>query len=302
MRTLPYDLLALDLDGTLLGPDGRVSDACVRAVAEARSAGLIVTVCTGRGLAESRAAIDQIAQDGPVVVAGGAILADPVTGRTLHRFGMDHTLAGEVAHAIVAEGAPALVLKDAGAAGFDYLVVTGPEDLPVEPITQWWFDRMGVEVRTARNLETDEHPEYTVRVGACGAESRMGGVGRAMERAAGTRATMHRFLALDPNGADVLPDHAPRTTERVEIVEAFDPRASKWSAVQWLAGELGFDHARVAAIGDEINDLELIRSARLGVAMGNAVEAVKRVADRVTATNREDGVAMAIRNILDGTW
>ena len=59
---------------------------------------------------------------------------------------------------------------------------------------------------------------------------------------------------------------------------------------------------RIAAIGDEINDAAMIRSAGLGVAMGNAVPAVRDAARRHTLANTHDGVAYAIARILGGEW
>ena len=73
MPTPKYDLIALDLDGTLLDSKGHVSAANREAVKAARQAGVRITVCTGRGLIESRRALDQIEQVDPVVVAGGAV-------------------------------------------------------------------------------------------------------------------------------------------------------------------------------------------------------------------------------------
>lgn len=57
--------------------------------------------------------------------------------------------------------------------------------------------------------------------------------------------------------------------------------------------------SEVAAAGDSLNDVEMIRSAGFGVAMGNAQPAVKQAAQWVTATNNEDGVALMIRKILE---
>ncbi|MNW12292.1 Sugar phosphatase YidA [compost metagenome] len=61
---------------------------------------------------------------------------------------------------------------------------------------------------------------------------------------------------------------------------------------------LGIRMEEVAACGDSLNDLEMLRAAGLGIAMGNAQEAVKQSADAVTGTNEEDGVAQAIRTYL----
>jgi len=63
---------------------------------------------------------------------------------------------------------------------------------------------------------------------------------------------------------------------------------------------LGIPMSRVIAVGDSINDLDMIRDAGLGIAMGNAQEEVKRQADAVTADNEHDGVAMVIRRYLFG--
>lgn len=73
---------------------------------------------------------------------------------------------------------------------------------------------------------------------------------------------------------------------------------SKESGVRKVCKELNIKMRHVMAIGDNLNDLQLIRSAGLGVAMGNADDRLKRVADRITDTNEEAGVAKAIQNFL----
>ena len=65
------DVLAIDLDGTLLGRDKKVSRANIEAIDRARQAGVHVLICTGRGLVESRSAREAIGQELPVMVAGG---------------------------------------------------------------------------------------------------------------------------------------------------------------------------------------------------------------------------------------
>jgi hydroxymethylpyrimidine pyrophosphatase-like HAD family hydrolase len=58
------------------------------------------------------------------------------------------------------------------------------------------------------------------------------------------------------------------------------------------------DLSQVAAIGDGLNDIEMLTEAGLGIAMGNAPEAVKSVADWVTGTNNEAGVAQAVERLF----
>ena len=65
-----------------------------------------------------------------------------------------------------------------------------------------------------------------------------------------------------------------------------------------LAITLGVELSQVAALGDGLNDVEMLREAGLGIAMGNAPEAVKSAADWITGTNDEDGVAQAVRRLV----
>ncbi len=75
--------------------------------------------------------------------------------------------------------------------------------------------------------------------------------------------------------------------------------ANKASALVHLVAILGLDLSQVAAIGDGYNDIEMIREAGLGIAMGNAPAAVKSAADWVTGTNNEAGVAQAVRRLFE---
>jgi hydroxymethylpyrimidine pyrophosphatase-like HAD family hydrolase len=298
MSTRRFDMLALDLDGTLLDPKGQVSEANRAAVAAAKVAGMRVIICTGRGLAESAVAVRAIDQRDPVVVVGGAIIACPVTNRTLHRSSIDRSIVERAVGRVLSRGHAALVLKDPVEADYDYLVVRGREMHPLDPVTRWWFSTMNVRVREVRELDEDEHPEHTVRVGACGYSDSLAAMKDELHIDLKGSALIHHFPAV------VAPDSARTDGDgrTLDILEVFDRRANKWSAIERLAGEFSISPGRVAAIGDEINDVEMIRGAGLGIAMGNAIPAVRDVASRTTLSNREDGVAHAVDHILSGRW
>lgn len=305
-----YDLLALDLDGTLLSTHGRIPEENIRAVAEARRAGIEVVVCTGRGWVECRHILEAIglrpAGGAPelttgayAITAGGAITSDAATGRTVHRVAMPPEDVAAVVNIMHDEAHAALILKDNTAAGYDYLIVTGPDDHPVDPVSAWWFAKLGVELRFAQHLEDDEHPEHTVRVGACHDLPRIDPVAQRVTRELGERLTLHAFAGVV---APELPGDENGDPREIQLFEAFSRRANKWAAVERLAEERGVPRQRVAAIGDEINDVPMIRNAGLGIAMGNAVDAVRNVANRHTRPNTEAGVAHAIERILAGDW
>lgn len=293
-----YDMLAVDLDGTLLSSERRVSRANAEALAEARRAGMTVTVCTGRGLVECEEVLRSIEQAEPVVVAGGSMLACPVTRGTLHRFPLEPEMVARATDRLLSHGHAVMVLKDPAAAGYDYLVVVGEKGHTVDPVTRWWFEQMPVKVRYAARIEEDEHPEHSVRLGVCGLSGMLAEIAGDLSESFGEQAVMHHFPAVvGAHLAGTLP-----AGQRVHILEVFAAQATKWSAIQWLAEGRGVDPARIAAIGDEINDLPMIRGAGLGVAMGNAVEPIRAAASRHTRSNDDDGVAWAVRRILDGEW
>ncbi|MBL8886675.1 MAG: HAD hydrolase family protein [Phycisphaerales bacterium] len=292
-----YRLLALDLDGTLFNPESIVPPANIEAVDRARAAGLKVIVCTGRGLLECVGGLEAINQRDPVVVAGGAIIADPVTRTTIHRFNIHQSLVHNAVEIILASKHAALVLKDPLQAGFDYLVVN-PEGCPLDPVSQWWFSKMNVEVRYTESLTNDPCPLATVRIGACGRGRVLDGPKGQLIAALGDRAVIHNFPAV------VAPEHAQGVEkgESLNILEIFDRDATKWSAISYLAREWDIPAAEIIAIGDEINDVSMIEGAGLGIAMGNAIPATKAIANRVTLSNAECGVAHAIDRVLGGEW
>jgi hydroxymethylpyrimidine pyrophosphatase-like HAD family hydrolase len=108
-----------------------------------------------------------------------------------------------------------------------------------------------------------------------------------------------RLREMEPRFAEIFAErltyHLVTNVHYVGAVfEAYAPGASKAEAVRFYRESRGIDAGEVCAIGDDLNDLGMIRDAGLGIAMGNAVQAVKAAADRVTGTNRDDGVAAAL--------
>ena len=82
------------------------------------------------------------------------------------------------------------------------------------------------------------------------------------------------------------------------LVDVLAPTATKGRALAWRAAELGIEPARIMAIGDNFNDLEMLEFAGVPVVMGNAVEGLRGRGWRETATHDEAGVAKAIRRLV----
>jgi len=78
------------------------------------------------------------------------------------------------------------------------------------------------------------------------------------------------------------------------FLEVLNPLASKGNAIRELAGKLNIQPSEIMSLGDNENDLSMIEFAGIGVAMGNGLDSVKEIADKITLSNDEDGVAYAI--------
>jgi len=282
-------MLAIDLDGTLLDSRGQVPEANLRAVERARQAGVLVVLCTGRGLTESRGVMAALDHHGPIVLAGGAHVSDPLSGKTLYRAIIEPTLAAELIEHLDPSTHAVVALLDPEPWGHDYLVV-GAENLTRN--TRWWFEKIGARIRAVpRPTEQDLH--HILRVGIVGPARLMPPVQQSVQSRFGPRVVVQHFTAV-----------ADSTTreELVDVLEVFGAGVSKWAGLTWLAGEHGIALHEVAAIGDQINDISMIERAACGVAMANAVPAVQRIARYQTASNDQAGVAQAIHHMLAGDW
>jgi len=299
-----YDLIALDLDGTLFDHTGRVPPENVLAVDAARRAGIEVVICTGRGFRESSHAIESIRayepaagrNTAPIVNAGGAMITDASSGRTLHRWPMTPALVSSLCDHFASHRRAPLLLKDRDAAGFDYLVV---DSGPIESPTRWWFENMDVEVKFVAGIADDPHPEHTVRVGFAAHTSDMVDLADSLRLAFDGRVAMQHFAAV--SSKDAMSAFGTKD-EAIHLLEVFDPQVSKWSAIRHIAADHHIPRTRIAAIGDEINDRQMIEGAALGIAMGNAVPVIRDLADAHTRHHGEAGVAWAIAAILNGHW
>lgn len=284
------DVLAIDLDGTLLDPNHKVSQRNIDAVRRARDAGITVLVCTGRGLGESIHAIRAIDQRDPVMVAGGSIIADPITGETLHRFTLRDDVVKAATDLFHEVECPALVMKDPSDIDYDYLVLNSDNEHPIHPITKWWFDDHQLRVNYAPHTHHDAHPEHTVRVGMCAESSISNPISKRILDQLGDEVWLYDFPCVTPG------DHSG---EIVHILELFAHKINKWAAISWYLQQHDIDPQRVGAIGDQVNDVPMMERAGIGIAMGNAIDEVKSHARYATADNRSDGVALAIDAILN---
>ena len=276
-----YRLLALDIDGTLVGPDNRVTPETADAVAAARAAGVSVCVATGRSHGESAdiwRALRLVEPFEPMILVGGAIVSEPDTGRSLYQRAIPWPVACEFADALGRAGHVAMALVDRWRHGVDYLVTADGDH---HAASKDWFSKMDVRVRRVRRLADDADRPAVLRVSAVAETDRARALADELGGVFGERLNVHAIFA--PNYA-------------VTIVEAHAPDANKMTALTYVAQQLRVPAGRIAAVGDDINDLPMIRGAGLGVAMSSAPQVVRGAADVVA----DDGLGAFIRRLVAG--
>lgn len=277
---MKYRLLALDVDGTLIGPCGQVPAGVIEAIGRANRAGLKVVLATGRSYIETIGVWRQLGlclPGHPIVLVGGALVSETDTARTLWHQPIPKDLAQSFAEALAEHGYCAMGILDSWRCGLEYVLfdLADSKSAPRE-----WFSRMDVSVRTLRRL--DEAPELPSPLRL----STVVEPGKASELAGELSRRFAGKLRIHPIFA---PNYG------LTIVEAFAARTDKLSAVSYVAQGWRIPMSAVVAVGDDINDVSMLSSAGFGVAMAHGSACALDSAKHVTAD-----LAGLIGDILEG--
>ncbi|MBL8880510.1 MAG: HAD-IIB family hydrolase [Phycisphaerales bacterium] len=280
-RSIGYDLIAIDVDGTLLDTSHRVPPAHRDALHRAHDAGLRVVICTGRSYPEIRAILDHLSIEfDATITVSGALVSHAATGRTLSVNAIEPSAAARLHTWLRELGYAVLWLANRAECGHDGYALAGPR---MHAGHRNWLDKTPCVVHPVETLPPN--PAAALRLSVIDDRP-------ALQVVAGD--LVRRFAGEFSHNLLDAPSY------RLTVLEILAAHVSKWRAIESLCGVWGIDTRRTAAVGDDVNDLEMVRRAGLGVAMGNAVPAVRAVARRTTLTNDEGGLAVVIDDILAG--
>lgn len=281
-KTLPeIKLIAIDIDGTLLTPDGRISARTRAAIQAAQRAGIIVTLATARRYGGAQEIASALGMELPLIVYDGALIVSHPARTILARQTLAPVLASQAIDLLCRYHIQPIVHPCESEQCVKEEVWTGPEE----------FDNAGVltylrvadkRVRRMSYEQMTEQATAILRVVAFAEEE-------LLQTLLPTVSTLACCWNFAPIGG--------YQSAEISILEA---GCSKASGVSTLAAHCGIAPEHVMAIGDSYNDLEMIRIAGWGVAMGQAPEPVKAIANAITATNQADGVALAIERYALG--
>ena len=275
-----WRMIVCDLDGTLIGPDHKIFPQDRRAIQMARAAGLDVSICTGRSAHESLAVIEPLGLCGPAVFVTGATVSDVQTGRTLLRHSLASRLVADLIEFFGGFGHAVLLLVDEENSPGPRYVITSHG--PVHAATAEWF------LRNKLHCVVNENPDprmldHVVRLSIVADPPRSMEIAGMLRRQFDSRLT---FLCLKAHLFDC------------HVIEVFHPNVDKWTGIQELCRMRRIDSNAVVTIGDDINDVAMLRNAALSFAMGNAIHSIQQSAKRVTRSQSDGGVAAAIDQVL----
>jgi Cof subfamily protein (haloacid dehalogenase superfamily) len=270
--TIKYDLLVVDLDGTIVDARGKISDADKAAIAAAQAKGVRVALSTGRVVDACRKYIAELGLDGVHIFFDGALVYDLSHKQAVYTQPIKkETLKSAITFA-----------REKGV----YLELYALDRFFVEEIN--WSDKIhreffGLE-STLTNFDDVAGQETIIKCELMIHND---------EEEAKARRFMDHFY-------DVLRGSIARTPAfpDVRFVNVLDPSVSKGVALERLADHFGIGLDRVMAIGDGSNDLPLLEKAGLKIAMGNARDELKAIADHITLSIEESGAAAAIERFL----
>jgi Cof subfamily protein (haloacid dehalogenase superfamily) len=262
-------LLAIDLDGTLIDDRLQMNPKDADAVRAASAAGVQIVITTGRMFRSARPYAEQLGLRGPMINYQGAVVRDLQTEEVWYRCELSVGMQQRV------------------------LAYAEPRDWHVNTY-------INEEVYTARaRPEADLYAEVArVPYHVVGPLSKWisGDATKMVLVDLDAKAVPQRMAELS-----AWMDGVARVTRSLAwFVEVVNPAVSKAAALEIVTARLGIAREAVCAIGDNTNDLDMIRWAGLGVAMATAPEDVKREAGYVTGTTQDAGVAQAIERFVLG--
>ena len=259
-------LVALDLDGTTIHHDGSMSPAVRQAVADVAEAGVHVVIATGRSIVATMPLVAHLGLDrGFVVCSNGAVTLG---------LDADEPQGYQILEAVTFDPTPALEMLR----GSWPDAVVAVEELGVgfkvsAPFPDGELDG-GIRVVSWQELSSSPATRVTFRSPTATAEDFLALVERIGLHSVSYAVGFTAWLDINPEGV------------------------SKASALEQIRRQLGVEPAHTIAVGDQRNDIEMLRWAARGVAMGNAPDEVKAAADEVTLDVDADGLVPVLRSLL----
>lgn len=268
MKAIRCGLIVSDFDGTLIDSNHQILPEVRHAIEEYVANGGIFAVCTGRMLRSILPQVRALGLKGIVVAYQGTVIADIETGDIIKKDGIFYKDAAEICSVMENIGCTYNVYSD------EILYTNIPKE---NPYLQLYENITGVDAQFIDGNLSDyvfQHKLYCQKLASLVSPKE--------------RATQYQKLQA------CLSDRFDVTCSADCLVEISPLYDNKGEALKFLANSYGIPLDETIAIGDNLNDLSMIKAAGIGVAVGNAVDELKQNADFITVSNDEGAVAKII--------
>lgn len=287
-----YKLIALDIDGTLINSRQLVTGRTRRAIEAAKAEGIMVTIATGRHFNSALPIARSAGINAPLVCNDGAFIKDIFSGETL----ATHLLPLDIAHGVLD------IAKDYGS--FRLQIFTTGNKMYAGKNYRMDMAKRFIRSRSRRRYTFWGIYNYFnsfVFVPVTNTGDIEGAKNALLKPPAklvvyGSADELKEFIERVTAKFD---GKISLTTAIPDCIDVLHNGVSKAKGLGELTQRLNILPEEVISIGDNINDLEMMEFAGIGVAMGNALEEVKEKADYITKSNEEEGVAYFIEKLLE---
>ncbi|MDD3267970.1 MAG: Cof-type HAD-IIB family hydrolase [Syntrophomonadaceae bacterium] len=261
-------LVAIDLDDTLLDPELKISSKCTAAIRQVQQKGILVTLATGRMFRSALPYADDLQMDIPLITYQGALVKNSRSQETLYYKPVPGDLGTEV-------------MQYFAGAGVHYQSYFG-DQLCMASLSeegQFYAELAGIEPLIINDMLAFSRQSEALKILAVSFNEEL-------------------ILAMEKDLISKYGSKLNIVRSKPYFLEIMNRSANKGIALKVVADHYNIAREEVLAVGDSYNDLDMIKWAGIGVAMGNAPGAVKEAADFITLSNEEEGVAEALQKYV----
>lgn len=286
-NNFPVKLIAIDIDGTLLPTGGTIiGERNQQALRQAESAGVEIVIATGRRQAYAAPLIEPIGlKPETVLITSNGTVTRTLAGERMERALLAVDTARELCGVLRQFGGTTVFTFDRDGKG--ELVIESLEQLHLR-IAQW-------VVANREWLEEIRPLERAFDAGEAPVQGMICGTVDEMNRA-------EAWLAASPYAEKIEMHQTQYPARNLSILDILPPGCSKGVALENLARRRGLRREEMMAIGDNYNDLEMLKFSGHPVLMGNATAELlatgRELGWRVAPTNDDDGVAQVVEDVL----
>ena len=284
-----YKLVAIDLDGTMLNSYGMVTEKTKQVIKNTINKGTEVIIASGRPIDSIKTIAKEIGSENYFIAGNGALIYDIKKDEIIYEKFMNKQKVLEIIK-ICEENSISYNIyteKTIIAKGLKYNVLYYyKENLKKEENKKTNITIVEDVYEYIKNLENEKFLKITV----CDeTKSVFNSIIRKLRTVEDIDVldVLHMSRKMIKQGTEDVPIEYYYTEISLKDVD-------KWKAIEYLANKMNISKDEIIAIGDNINDKEMIENAKVGIAMGQSTPVITEIADFVTLNNNEDGVAKAL--------